>query len=131
MSASASGYRLSRTMRDQRCLPEASIMPIPQGADIPDHRIAEVDARRSMLASVARDGHVRTRPAATFADDAESAALAAKVRQLANELHEIYDHSPCGFHSIDSAGLIVRINDTELEWLGYTRDEVVGRMPFT
>jgi PAS domain S-box-containing protein len=80
---------------------------------------------------VARARYRAPRPAATFADDTESAALADKVRQLANELHELYDHSPCGFHSIDSAGLIVGINDTELGWLGYTRDEVVGRMPFT
>ena len=107
-------------------------MSIPQGVEISDHRFAEEGPRRSsLMPAVARDRYGRTRPVATFADDAESAVLAAKVRQLANELHELYDHSPCGFHSIDSAGLIVRINDTELGWLGYTRDEVVGRMPFT
>jgi PAS domain S-box-containing protein len=81
--------------------------------------------------SGARGGHLRAHAAATFADDAESAALAAKVRELANELHELYDNPLCGYHSLDATGLIVQINDTELGWLGYERDEVVGRMRFT
>lgn len=43
-------------------------------------------------------------------------------------LLDLYEHSPCGFHSLDAGGMFVRINDTELNWLGYTREEVVGRM---
>ena len=43
-------------------------------------------------------------------------------------LDDLYDHAPCGFHSLDSNGVIIRINDTELKWLGYSREEVVGRM---
>jgi PAS domain S-box-containing protein len=44
------------------------------------------------------------------------------------ETEDLYQHAPCGYHSLDADGLIVRINDTELEWLGYGRDEVVGKM---
>ena len=43
-------------------------------------------------------------------------------------LLDLYEHAPCGFHSLDSNGIFVRINDTELRWLGYRREEMVGRM---
>ena len=69
--------------------------------------------------------HLRAGAAATFTDDADSVALAAEVRELANELHELYDNPLCGYHSLDATGLIVQINDTELGWLGYQRDEVI------
>ncbi len=41
---------------------------------------------------------------------------------------ELYNRATNGFHSLDPDGMIVDINDTELGWLGYSRDEVVGRM---
>jgi PAS domain S-box-containing protein len=69
--------------------------------------------------------------AATFAASAESGAPAPDARPMADELRDLYDNAPCGYHSLDAAGLIVRINDTELGWLGYARDEVVGRMRMT
>jgi two-component system, cell cycle sensor histidine kinase and response regulator CckA len=43
------------------------------------------------------------------------------------ELEELYNHAPCGYHSLDSEGLFVRINDTELKMLGYCREELLGR----
>ncbi|MDQ2915685.1 MAG: PAS domain S-box protein [Pseudomonadota bacterium] len=79
--------------------------------------------------SDALDGYLGA--VATFADDTESRALALEARRMAKELHDLYDNAPCGYHSLDATGLIVRINDTELGWLGYTRDDVVGRMRFT
>jgi PAS domain S-box-containing protein len=45
-------------------------------------------------------------------------------------IQDLYNHAPCGYHSLDSDGYIVQINDTELTWLGYTRDEVVGKQNF-
>jgi len=44
------------------------------------------------------------------------------------EIEDLYQNAPCGYHSLDGDGRIIRINDTELRWLGYTRDEVVGKM---
>ncbi len=43
-------------------------------------------------------------------------------------LLDFYENAPCGFHSLDANGVFVRINDTELNWLGYRRDEVIARM---
>jgi PAS domain S-box-containing protein len=53
------------------------------------------------------------------------------IRQAADEIHDLYNHAPCGYHSVDTNGTFVRINDTELSWLGYTREEVIGRMHFS
>ncbi len=41
---------------------------------------------------------------------------------------DLYEHAPFGFHCLDSHGIFLRINDTELRWLGYRREEMIGRM---
>jgi len=46
------------------------------------------------------------------------------------ELSDLYNHAPCGYHSLNADGVFERINDTELEWLGYTREEIIGRVRF-
>jgi PAS domain S-box-containing protein len=46
-------------------------------------------------------------------------------------VQDLYNNAPCGYHSLDRDGRIVQINDTELAWLGYTRDEVLGRLQFS
>jgi PAS domain S-box-containing protein len=53
------------------------------------------------------------------------------LRKNQRELDDLYNNAPCGYHSLDKDGLIVRMNDTELRWLGYTRDELVGKIKFT
>jgi PAS domain S-box-containing protein len=49
------------------------------------------------------------------------------LTRYAQEVEDLYHHAPCGYHSLDAAGNVVRINDTELNWLGYARTEVIGR----
>jgi diguanylate cyclase (GGDEF)-like protein/PAS domain S-box-containing protein len=43
------------------------------------------------------------------------------------EIADLYENAPCGYHSLDAQARILRINRTELAWLGYERDELVGR----
>jgi len=50
------------------------------------------------------------------------------LRKSTEEIENLYNHAPCGYHSLDKDGVICRINDTELAWLGYTRNEVVGKI---
>ncbi|HEY6095391.1 MAG TPA: HD domain-containing phosphohydrolase [Gallionellaceae bacterium] len=50
---------------------------------------------------------------------------------MAEEVEDLYNNAPCGYHSLDRDGLIVRINDTELNWLGYRREELVGKAHIT
>lgn len=55
----------------------------------------------------------------------------AQVKTLiyAAELADLYNQAPCGYHSIDEeSGLIVQMNDTELAWLGYAREQVIGKL---
>lgn len=67
----------------------------------------------------------------TFVDIAERKQAEEALRKSAEEIQDLYNHAPCGYHSLDKDGVIIRINDTELNWLGYTRDEVVEKMKFT
>lgn len=56
------------------------------------------------------------------------AEAAQAIRRQAEEIKDLYNHAPCGYHSLDGAGRFVAINDTELAWLGYAREEVVGKL---
>lgn len=67
---------------------------------------------------------------AAVRDITERQAAAVALRRSAEEIRDLYNHAPCGYHSLDEHGTIIAINDTELQWLGYTSDEVVGRMHF-
>ncbi|WP_170113041.1 diguanylate cyclase domain-containing protein [Ahniella affigens] len=49
------------------------------------------------------------------------------LSQHAAQLEDLYQRAPCGYHSLDATGLVVRMNDTELEWLQMRRDDVVGK----
>jgi PAS domain S-box-containing protein len=52
------------------------------------------------------------------------------LRGAIAEADDLYNNAPCGYHSLDENGVLVRINDTELRWLGRTREEVAGKMRF-
>jgi len=58
----------------------------------------------------------------------ERERIAEALRKSAVEIQDLYDNAPCGYHSLDKDGVIIRINATELKWLGYSQDEVVGKM---
>jgi len=69
----------------------------------------------------------------TVEHDAERVLLGARAtleRQVAErtaELSDLYNQAPCGYHATDERGTIVQINDTELRWLGYRREQIIGR----
>lgn len=52
--------------------------------------------------------------------------LEQRVQQRTAELEYLYNTAPCGYHSLDADGVYVRVNDTELCWLGYSREEIIG-----
>jgi PAS domain S-box-containing protein len=47
-----------------------------------------------------------------------------------DELQQLYDNAPCGYHSLDGNGVFVRVNQTELTMLGYSREELIGNKKF-
>ncbi|WP_373283751.1 PP2C family protein-serine/threonine phosphatase [Nocardia tenerifensis] len=50
---------------------------------------------------------------------------------LEDSAEDLYEHAPCGYLSTLMDGTIAKINATLLDWLGYRRDELVGRRRFT
>jgi PAS domain S-box-containing protein len=51
--------------------------------------------------------------------------------RLGTEAHEsadLYNSAPCGYHSLDQHGVYLKINDTELAWIGCNRDDVIGKL---
>lgn len=54
----------------------------------------------------------------------------AASEMVALDLHDLYENAPCGYHSVGRDGTILRINQTELTWLGFTQQELVGKRNF-
>jgi PAS domain S-box-containing protein len=52
--------------------------------------------------------------------------LEQRVNERSAEVQDLYDNAPCGYHSLSPEGIITIMNQTELDWLGYTRQEVIG-----
>lgn len=49
---------------------------------------------------------------------------------LEERAEDLYEHAPCGYLSTLPDGVIARINQTLLAWLGYQRDALVGEVTF-
>lgn len=58
---------------------------------------------------------------------AELAAANEELLYAMAEVQDLYDHAPVAYHSLDAEGNYLRVNDTELQWLGYPRDEMIGK----
>jgi signal transduction histidine kinase/ActR/RegA family two-component response regulator len=43
---------------------------------------------------------------------------------------ELYEHAPCGYVSAQPNGIIVRVNQTLLSWLGLEREQLIGKRRF-
>lgn len=66
--------------------------------------------------------------AGTLLDVTERRMGEETIQKAAEEIEDLYNHAPCGYHSLNADAVFIRINDTELEWLGYERDEVIGKL---
>ncbi len=53
------------------------------------------------------------------------------IRKNSEEIEDLYNNAPCGYHSLDENEVFTKINNTELLWLGFTRDEIIGKIRFT
>lgn len=53
-----------------------------------------------------------------------------ELRHAAEAVRDLYEHAPCGYHSLDATGTVIRMNATELRWLGYDAHEVIGLKGF-
>jgi PAS domain S-box-containing protein len=49
------------------------------------------------------------------------------LRESEQRLALLYDEAPVGYHELDREGRIIQVNQTELDMLGYTAEEVLGK----
>lgn len=64
----------------------------------------------------------------TIRDITEKVRLEHRLKESQEKYQDLYDRAPDGYYSIGEDGLIVEVNQTFLDMLGYRRDEVVGVM---
>jgi len=76
-----------------------------------------------------KDGN--SRACIIFRDISERKRTEEYLVRTSDEIRDLYNNAPCGYHSLDEHGVFVLINDTELNWLGYSSQEVVGTMSFS
>jgi PAS domain S-box-containing protein len=62
-----------------------------------------------------------------FQDITARKEMEEKVRQKSRDLEDFFENSAIGLHIVSSEGIILRANKAELDLLGYTADEYVGR----
>jgi len=60
-------------------------------------------------------------------DITELKQSAEALQRSHEEFKDLFDNAPVGFHEVDTAGRLVRINNTELKMLGYTAEELLGQ----
>lgn len=56
--------------------------------------------------------------------------LIPQSEKVALDPHDLYENAPCGYHSVSPDGTILRMNRTELTWLGFSQQELVGKRKF-
>jgi PAS domain S-box-containing protein len=90
-------------------------------------RVPEKGLRGELAELGAAFNRMASRLQQTLASRADLEREIVERRRVEAELADLYDNAPCGYHAVDAEGRIVRMNDTWLKWLGYAREEVVGR----
>jgi len=49
------------------------------------------------------------------------------LRKSEERFRDLFDNAPIGYHEYDSEGRITNVNQTDVEMLGYTREEMIGQ----
>jgi two-component system NarL family sensor kinase len=50
------------------------------------------------------------------------------LRERSDVVLDLFNNAPFGYHAVNRNFIITEMNETELSWLGYRRDEVIGKM---
>lgn len=111
----------------------ADLFPIPGwtswgiGVDVTDRKRAEAEIKQL---NAELEQRVAERTAELMQVNDRLLQLLTDLQQAKQDVEDLYNHAPCGYCSIDANGTIIRMNDTELNWFGYSRDEVLHKMQF-
>lgn len=63
----------------------------------------------------------------TYEDITELKQKEETLRKNEERFQELFDHAPVGYFEYDTQGRITSVNRTELEMLGYAREEMIGQ----
>ncbi|HUS02307.1 MAG TPA: PAS domain S-box protein, partial [Chitinophagaceae bacterium] len=50
-----------------------------------------------------------------------------EIKKQSNQIKDLYDNAPSGYYSLDVNGIFVNANSTTLKWLGYKKEELMGK----
>jgi len=110
----------AKTLRDGEM--HESVTETPVAGEIRNYRV---------ISSAIRDAEGHIAAAIEMVEDiTERKQTEEKFRQYSEEISDLYNNAPCGYHSLGPDGTFLRINDTELGWLGYRREEIIGKKVF-
>lgn len=54
--------------------------------------------------------------------------LREQLKAVRRQAKMLFDEAPCGFHTLDERGYFASVNATFARWLGYEREELVGKL---
>jgi len=54
-----------------------------------------------------------------------------KLISALKDTQDLYDNAPCGYHSLDGNGFFLQVNTTMCRWLGYDKEELIGKKKIT
>ena len=65
-----------------------------------------------------------------FSDITKRKRADESLRKSENRFQELWDDAPVGYHTLDTNGIITRVNETEAKMLGHTKEQMVGKSIF-
>ncbi len=51
-----------------------------------------------------------------------------QLKEVLREVADLYENAPCAYYSLDAHGHFIRINQRALDWLGCSREELIGKL---